>query len=101
MAALLSESHPNLHLCLNPQCFANVVTSSNGAVKPPSLLLMELSVLLGPSTGAHPWKSTLFVNLVTFLLNVPAFSQRIPFDTMVIHFHDQNVHHISMLVDIC
>ena len=41
MAALLSASHLNLHLCLKPQCLASVVTSSYGAVKPPSLLQIE------------------------------------------------------------
>ena len=71
------------------------------AVKPPSLLLMELPVLLGPSTGPNPLKSTLFANVVTFHQNVPASSQRIPFDTIMIRFRDLNARHTSMSVDVC
>ena len=77
------------------------MTSSNGAVKPPSLLLIELPVSLGPSTGPYPWKSTFFVNVGKFHPNVPASSKRIPFDTTVIRFCDRNVRRTSMSVDIC
>ena len=64
-------------------------------------LLMELLVLLGPSTGPNPWKSTLFVSVVTFHPNFPTSSQRIPFDTMMIRFRDLNTRHTSVSVDIC
>ena len=62
---------------------------------------MELSVLLGLSTGLYPWKSTLYVSSLTFHPNVPASSQRIPLDTMVIRFRDLNARHTSKSVDVC
>ena len=71
------ESHQNLNLCLNPQYLASIVTRSSGDVRPPSLLLVELLVLVGPSTGTYPWKSTLLDIIVYFQPEGPAFSQKI------------------------
>ena len=70
-------------------------------MRPPSSQLMELPVLMGPSTHSNTWKSTLFVGIVTFHLNIPASSRKIPLDTMVICFRDLNARHTYVSVDVC
>jgi hypothetical protein len=87
--------------CLNHQCRASIVTRSSGALRPPSLLLVELPVLVGPSIGPYPWKRTLLVSIVIFHPNVTASSHGIPLDAMVSRFCDLKALHTSISVDIC
>ena len=58
------------------------------------------------SHWVHPLARTLgrallFVGVAAFHQNIPASSQRIPFNMTVIRFHDQNARHTIMSVDIC
>ena len=101
MAALLRASHQNLHVCLDPQCLARIVTRSSGARRPPSLLLVELPVLLGPSTGPNPWERTLLFIGIIFHPQVPAFAQRILLEATVSRFRDLNALHKCISVDSC
>ena len=95
IATLLSAIHLNLHLCFNPQNRASTVANKRGAVKPPSLLRVELPISIGPLTGPDPSKSGLCCDLVSFHPKVPAESVKLPSDAMIRRCFARNARHTS------
>ena len=58
-------------------------TSNSGPVKPPSSLLVELPISIGPSMGPDPKKIVTWLEVVSFQPKVPAVGRRLPSDAMV------------------
>jgi hypothetical protein len=75
--------------------------SSGGAVKPPSSLLEELPMSIGPSTGPAPWYKVWCLSVVIFHPNVPAVGSRLPSEAMISRRRDRNALQSSMSVHCC
>ena len=99
-ATLLSASHRNLQRWRNFQCRARIVTNSSGAVNPPSSLLVELPISIGPSTGPAPVNNGLNLSHVIFQPNVPPVSRRLPSEAITSRRLDLNALHTSTSVAI-
>jgi hypothetical protein len=94
-------SHLNLHLWRSPQKRASMVTSNSGPVKPPSLLLVELPISIGPSMGPDPKNSVTCLEVVSFQPKVLAVGRRLTSDAMVSLCFDRNAFHTSLSETFC
>ena len=60
-----------------------MVTRNSGPVNPPSSLLVELPISIGPSMGPDPKHNVTCLEVVIFQPKVPAAGRRLPLDAMV------------------